>query len=1143
MIRYYWRFPFKMQLSMNHANRPYSSWFLILLFCFTLFCPTLSATEKNSPLTAVQISIPQIESKIKEIDAATTLTQEKKSALIELFRKAISQKQLELEYDNSRDAFKKAKFNAKNEIETASLALKKQKNAANKTDVRRYSTLPTAELEQILNSEKASLALTKVKLDDINNKLIYENGRPTAARKRLIEASRRQGALENLLSEPIDTSTSFEFKKAKQWAYQSEYAALQAEIQELDQELLSQALRVELLEANKKLSSFNHAQIENNVVQLERLISGQHLNDAKIAVDEAELAKKEAMFSHYQIQELANNNANLSNEISKSAAKLETLSEIDIATDKQLSELSKEFRSSQRQLQIAGFSQTLGHVLLERKRKLKNLSSLKKELNNIENDIANTALLRLQHEDELNNLKNSDAYIDALAIKHVKEDIEVIRPELSILITARTKLLQQALNLDQSLITAMSEIDTVNKNLYLILQQYYQLLDERLLWIRNTETVNLDMIKAIPKEIDIVFSPAIWKEFLAEISYSTHNAIFFILSLSYLFIVTLRKSSLIRRIIRTSQYITKASRDKYSQTVKALILTLTLTLPWALLFIIPGFTLLTNVPGNAIAVAIGQGLVISGQLIFFLLLLHYLCIEKGLAQNHFKWSEPKLNFIRKQTPKFIILYVPSLFFTILIGRAGLQSLDSGLGLAGFIVIQSILSYFIYKLVNLNNTNPSSPEPSLLNRAIRAIAPLIPFGLIVLAITGYFYGAITLTKLFIYSLWFVLTMIICHQMLLRWLNLAKRRLSLQAALDRRALARKQQEEPEHEARPEESLEVLDEPEFDLAAISRESKQLLNVSMSVISIFGLGIIWQDVLSALSILNSVTLWHRTVITDGIEALMPVTMIDGLSACLILILAVLAARKLPAFLEIAILQRLSIDSGSRYAIKTLTNYTIIAITVIWITNLVGLSWGSVQWLVAALGVGIGFGLQEIIANFISGIIILFERPIRVGDIVTIGETDGVVTRIQIRATTIRGWDRKELLVPNKEFITGRLLNWTLSDATTRIMFSVGVAYGSNVEKAMQLIEDICHDNEKVLTDPAPFITFDEFGDNSLSITIRCYLDYTDYRVQVTSELHLAIYHKLNEAEIVISYPQRDLHLDTTSPLDIRLHKTPPSV
>jgi potassium efflux system protein len=117
------------------------------------------------------------------------------------------------------------------------------------------------------------------------------------------------------------------------------------------------------------------------------------------------------------------------------------------------------------------------------------------------------------------------------------------------------------------------------------------------------------------------------------------------------------------------------------------------------------------------------------------------------------------------------------------------------------------------------------------------------------------------------------------------------------------------------------------------------------------------------------------------------------------------------------------------------------------------GVSWMHLQWMAAALSVGIGFGLQEIVANFVSGLIILFERPIRVGDTVTVGDTDGVVTKIRIRATTIRNWDRKELLVPNKEFVTGRLLNWSLSDPVTRIVLVVGVAYGSDVDRASAIM------------------------------------------------------------------------------------------
>ena len=184
----------------------------------------------------------------------------------------------------------------------------------------------------------------------------------------------------------------------------------------------------------------------------------------------------------------------------------------------------------------------------------------------------------------------------------------------------------------------------------------------------------------------------------------------------------------------------------------------------------------------------------------------------------------------------------------------------------------------------------------------------------------------------------------------------------------------------------------------------------------------------------------------------------------------------------------------------------------------------------------GIGFGLQEIVANFISGLIILFERPIRVGDVVTIGTTDGMVTRIRIRATTIRDFDRKELLVPNKEFISGRLLNWSLSDPVIRILLPVGIAYGSDVEKAMSLMVQAAEENALVLDEPKPVVTFDSFGDNALLLTLRCFIGTVDDRVPARSALHQAIDQKFRQAEISMAFPQRDVHLDTNRPLDIRM-------
>jgi len=185
---------------------------------------------------------------------------------------------------------------------------------------------------------------------------------------------------------------------------------------------------------------------------------------------------------------------------------------------------------------------------------------------------------------------------------------------------------------------------------------------------------------------------------------------------------------------------------------------------------------------------------------------------------------------------------------------------------------------------------------------------------------------------------------------------------------------------------------------------------------------------------------------------------------------------------------------------------------------------------------VGIGFGLQEIIANFISGLIILMERPIRVGDVVTIGDVSGRVSRLQIRATTITNWDRQEMLVPNKEFITGRVLNWTLSDDVIRVVVTVGVAYGSDMPKAMALVREAAEENEHVIQKPKPLITFDEFGDNSLDITLRCFIGSPALRREVKSTLNLSINEKLGNAGIVIAFPQRDVHLDSDRPLDIRI-------
>jgi potassium efflux system protein len=230
-------------------------------------------------------------------------------------------------------------------------------------------------------------------------------------------------------------------------------------------------------------------------------------------------------------------------------------------------------------------------------------------------------------------------------------------------------------------------------------------------------------------------------------------------------------------------------------------------------------------------------------------------------------------------------------------------------------------------------------------------------------------------------------------------------------------------------------------------------------------------------------------------------------------------------------VLRGLEIHHGTRVAIVTLCQYALIAVGLFFFFGALNVDWARFGWIAAALSVGLGFGLQEVVANFVCGLILLFERPVRVGDVVTVEGTTGKVSKIRMRATTIINWERQELVVPNKSFITGAILNWTLSNSVNRIIVAVGVAYGSDTEKARQLLLEVAADHPVVLEDPAPLASFEGFADSALTLQLRAYLPDTDNRLSIITQLHAEIDKRFAEAGIEIAFPQRDLHLRSVDP------------
>ena len=246
-----------------------------------------------------------------------------------------------------------------------------------------------------------------------------------------------------------------------------------------------------------------------------------------------------------------------------------------------------------------------------------------------------------------------------------------------------------------------------------------------------------------------------------------------------------------------------------------------------------------------------------------------------------------------------------------------------------------------------------------------------------------------------------------------------------------------------------------------------------------------------------------------------------------LLIVLLIFISKRIKNWLIHKVLSKSTLDLGTRSAIGTMVRYVIILIGLMVIIQSVGINLSALTILAGALGVGIGFGLQNVTNNFISGIIILFERPIKVGDRIEVGGISGDVVNISMRATTVVTNDNISVIVPNSEFISLQVINWSHNDRNVRFNIKVGVSYKEDPEKVKDILLSVAIDNLSVLENPAPDVIFDEFGDSSLNFILRV---WTTKLIQkpdtLKSQLYFEIFKRFRDKGIEIPFPQVDLHL-----------------
>ena len=287
----------------------------------------------------------------------------------------------------------------------------------------------------------------------------------------------------------------------------------------------------------------------------------------------------------------------------------------------------------------------------------------------------------------------------------------------------------------------------------------------------------------------------------------------------------------------------------------------------------------------------------------------------------------------------------------------------------------------------------------------------------------------------------------------------------------------------------------------------------------------------------MDIVRLLYRIVSTPFFKiGAVPITIMGIIQLCGTVVVAVIVSRVIQKGMRAKLLSRSRISVGAQASISRVVHYIVVSIGVMIAIDNVGIDLSTLATISAVLMVGIGFGLQNVTSNFISGLILLFERPIQVGDFVEVGGVLGTVRAINARSTTVDSLDNVSIIVPNTNFVQENLTNWSHRDTKTRIHTIVGISYASDVELARQVLLDVAGQHPQVLKNPSPRVQFRNFGDSTLDFHLLTWILDPKRRNDINSDLNFAVIKAFRENGIEIAFPQRDLHLRSAEPLPIRV-------
>lgn len=990
--------------------------------------------------------------------------------------------------------------------------LKKQLSTPNNTDYASQSLATLqAQVEKLTNQQQDAQSA----LSAVNAQLAGQSAVSERAQTALTDNVKRTQELNQKLADPTTSSLLKQQIQLELQLIELKNIYNQVLLKNSDQLTVLYQSRYELLNARVQA-------LQKQIAAIQDVINQKNLAKTQNQVEQAQ-QQSQNVEQNPLIQKELNLNAQLSQYLLEQTEKTNTLTQDELRMRNVLDNLTQTQRTIDEQISALQGTLVLSRIIQQQKQKLPtnlNIQGLSKQIADLRVQIFDITQKR-------NELYDIDAYISKIEQDENKSFTPAEKTQLTNLLTERRKVGSDLIkSLNNQLNLAIS-LELTQQQITQISDQIQSKLDQQSFWVKSNNPINLDWFKKLPMSLKAQFD-GIGKKIGFPTNFDNLPYL-----LTYVFILFVIgglifkfKESIKQRLAVINGEINTLRSDSQWHTPLALFYTALLSLSGTLWFLatcqLLGFFFVKN-PQEFWEWSLSM----AGYWWFFSFILAILR-PNGILVCHFGFTKESAASLQDVTKRIIVSVVlllnTSIFSNVMdtgLANDVLGEINTIVALLFCIVI--IAPRFIRTEKSLSSTTTDKRDRTIF-KIVRILLQLVPVILIALIALGYYYTALNLITHIIntYIAWVVWSLV--RHTIYRGVTVASRRLAYRRLQEKR----QQKQQDSSDASASDDVVVITEQEegLDLNEVRSQLLRFADLFIWTALFVIFYYVWSDLVTVVSYLRDITLWQQTSTTEAGVVTETISLFNLIVALIIVVITYILVRNIQGILEILLFSRVKLSQGTPYTITTLLTYILVAVGGAWAFSTLGMSWSKLQWLFAALSVGLGFGMQEIFANFVSGIILLFERPIRVGDTVTINDVTGTVAKIRIRAITMIDPDRKEVIVPNKSFVTGQVTNWALSNTVTRLVISVGVAYGSDLELVKRLLLQAANEQPSVLKDPEPRALFLTFGASTLDHELRVYVGQVSERNDTLDALNRRVNQLFAENNIDIAFNQLDIFI-----------------